>query len=271
MWCVLLESVPVAAGRCPQGGDLKMGLSVGSSALAAHSQVPAGRSTEAIGVSTLGARSQIGAVPCLRATRMAVRQEVSARWRNGANMTGAVCELCHMDSGMRVRRRQSEGFRGNHFVSPSAGFRWCAKRRRLVRPGFGSTVRSPVGRECGGRREIEPRPGVDSTENTVRQNAFSVDACRRRRSSLRQWVAWMDEKGEVASVAGPALVTHGGSGQGGAGCRVGLPHSTRSRIPVTGDAPETWGCCRGRSAVAFGESGRRNMQGLYGQDERAGR
>ncbi len=249
MWCVLTVSVPVVAGRCPQGGDLRMGPPVGRSARAAGGRVPAGRNAGALGVPTHEAGGCLGAVPRLGAPRMAVRQEVSVRWRKGADMTGAVCEVCHGSFVRGVSQRQSEGFRGNHCVSLRIGYRWRVNLRRLVRPGFGSTVRSPAGRECGGRREIEPRPGVDNTESTVRQNAFSVDACRRRRSSLRQCVTWMDEKGEVASVGGPALVTHGCSGQGGAGCRVGLPHSTRSRISVTGDAPESWTSRRDRSAT----------------------
>lgn len=123
-------------------------------------------------------------------------------WRCTAEVPGGMrrqavihseCDLRHIQFSMTVYQRQPEALRGNHCVSLWNWDSRSVKPRRLAEPGSGFTVRTLAG--VTGRRIRGPSgcARVDSTENTVRQNAFSADSCRRppgvpgwRRASARE-------------------------------------------------------------------------------------
>lgn len=88
-------------------------------------------------------------------------------------------DLRHMQFGVVVSQRQSEATRGNRYVSRWSWDSRSVKPQRLARPRSGFTVRTQTGvtvRRIGGPSHCARS---DSTENTVRQNAFSADSCSR--------------------------------------------------------------------------------------------
>lgn len=144
----------------------------------------------------------------------------------GVGMTRGACELRHRRYGIAVSQRQSEGIRGNHLVSLGVGTPRYLNPKGLVRPRFGSTVRSPARRTGHGRRD-GCAVGLYSPENTVRQNAFSV-------------VTWTDSPGV------PGVATREGRAAAVADCAWPGASSTQSRVSQTGLRPDRWIRHRGR-------------------------
>jgi hypothetical protein len=170
-----------------------------------------------------------------RADRPAVSVGLAKRRRRES----VVCDLRHVVSLEKVSPRQSEGVRGNHLVSPGVGGVCLVPAGRFARPEFRSTVRAPARPAAGQLRT----PEGDNTENTVRQNTFSADACRWFRKFRRARGLWK----------GSAVREEKSSG----GCRRSvfrvrrtLVYSTPSRVGLTGDSPDPWSSRRALPAVS---------------------